>query len=51
MIVVGATAGIIVLVVVVVLVLCVKLRGKRDTRSPKEKEFSADIMPEVSIGQ
>lgn len=46
MIVVGATGGVIMLVIVVVLVLCIKLKGTRDTRSSKEKEFSADGMPE-----
>lgn len=47
MIVVGATSGVVVLVVLVLLVLCIKLRGKRDMRSDKEKQFSADMIPEV----
>lgn len=49
MVIVGATSCVVILVIVVVLVLCVKLRGKQDNRSQKEKDFSADIMPEVSL--
>lgn len=48
LIVVSATSGVVILVIIVVLVMCCKLRANRDHRSPKEKEFSADIMPEVS---
>lgn len=44
---VGATSGVVILVVVVVLVLCVKLRSKQEHMSQKEKDFSADIIPEV----
>lgn len=42
MIIVGATSGVVILVIVIVLFLCIKLRGRPDTRTDKEKEYSAD---------
>lgn len=42
MIIVGASSGVVILVVVVVLFLCVKLRGRADNRTDKEKEYSSD---------
>lgn len=42
MIIVGASSGVVILVIVVVLFLCIKLRGRADTRTDKEKEYSSD---------
>lgn len=48
MIFVGATSGIVVLVIIVMLFLCIRLSGRnKDKQREKEREFSDDIIPEV----